>query len=88
MLMLERLDEAADKLNRAQELQSRVDDPFGQVLLLRAMALLARAKADDEAAARLARMGLELAQSQEVPYLIARMGELMEASEAIQTEAM
>jgi tetratricopeptide (TPR) repeat protein len=68
--------EAAVVLDQAQKFQSRIDDPFGRVLLLRATLLLAQAQGADQEAKRLARMGLELAHAQESPYLIARMQEL------------
>jgi len=76
LLIQQRLAEAAVFLERAQEVQSRVDEPFGQVLLLRAATLLALAQHDRHQARRLVQLALKLATSQEVPYLITMIAEL------------
>jgi tetratricopeptide (TPR) repeat protein len=76
LLVQWRVAEAAEILQRAQEVQLRVDEPFGQVLLLRAAVLLAMAQGDDWQAAHLAQAALNIATSQEVPYLVSMITEL------------
>lgn len=75
-LAQQQIDEATAYLDRARQTQARVDDPFDQVLLLRATAYLALAKRDRQEAVRLAQSALHLARAQAVPYLIAIMEEV------------
>jgi class 3 adenylate cyclase/tetratricopeptide (TPR) repeat protein len=71
-----RLAESTKALSSAREVQACVDDAIGQVLLLRAMAMLTFAQGESEQAQQLVQAGMDLASAQEVPYLVVAMQDI------------
>jgi tetratricopeptide (TPR) repeat protein len=75
------VDGAAGALEEAQAVHSTIDDPFGRVLLLRAVALVRLAQQRHAEAASIVDRGMLLADEQAVPYLQAAMRQVVQAIE-------